>query len=130
MGYDGDKKREYQLAWMKKRREKYMADMGPCIFCGETDGLEIHHIDPDKKESHRIWSWSHKRICDELKNCVAICPHCHRVFHGILRRRPIVHGTCFAYRRGCRCSRCRAAKARYDRKNKPRRFLQDQRGFW
>lgn len=111
---------------MKKRRKKHLSERGPCIFCGATVNLEFHHLDPEEKESNSIWSWSEKRILEELKKCVVMCKHCHKTFHGILKRRPLVHGTCHAYRvYGCRCDRCRSAKAAYDKQYKERRQTAD-----
>ena len=113
MGYTGQKKREYQLGWMMDRKQEYMDKLGPCYFCDTTENLEIHHIDPESKESHKIWSWSKERIEKELMGCVVICGGCHKKLHKILNKK-IVHGTRLIYRKGCRCDECKKAKSEYE----------------
>jgi len=105
-----EEQREFQRKWISERRQKYIDEMGPCFFCGTTEDIQIHHIDPEEKETHRIWSWSDTRIRTELKKCVPLCRSCHNKLHGIYRRRPLVHGTAHAYRNYfCRCDQCRKA---------------------
>ena len=61
------KKLEYQREWYAARRVKGVAHLGgKCAQCGTTDDLEIDHIDPATKVSHRIFSWSWARIESEL----------------------------------------------------------------
>jgi len=111
MGYTGQKKKDYQLKWIKARRKKYLDQMGPCFFCGSSENIEFHHIDPTKKESHKIWSWSDDRIQAELKQCIPLCNKCHIKFHSILKQKPLLHGTLHAYQKyKCRCKYCRLAK--------------------
>lgn len=66
--------------------------------------------DPFKKFTHRIWSYSEDKIEIELKQCIALCRHCHEKFHALAKSRKIEHGTTTAYRYGCRCQECRDAK--------------------
>lgn len=89
-----------------------MAKLGPCHFCGSTENIELHHIDPDTKVSHKIWSWRKERLEAELEKCIGICKECHDKFHGLLKRKAIEHGTLHAYdQHKCRCDACRAAAA-------------------
>lgn len=118
--YTIEEKRKYQREWMAKRRKKYISKMGACFFCGTYENIEIHHIDPETKKDHKIWSWSEKRILHELKSCVAMCKSCHSKFHGILKRKPFRHGELHCYDKGaCRCELCKEAKAR---SRKPKAF--------
>lgn len=107
-------KKEYQRDWVKNRRKKLLTGMGPCVFCGSTEDIEIHHINPDAKESHKIWSWKEERAKAELKQCIPMCKDCHSLFHTFLKMKPIEHGTLHAYQRyGCRCEECKKARSDY-----------------
>lgn len=113
---DPVKMREYKREWIANRRQKYMAEYGPCYFCETTENLEIHHIDPSEKENHAIWSWSQDRIEAELAKCLILCHKCHAKMHTIMKRRPFEHGTYYAYHvYKCRCVECRAANAQAKR---------------
>lgn len=74
---DRDKQREYQRKWILSRRDEYLSDKS-CKKCGSKKNLEVDHIDPKKKLSHRIWSWSKKRREAELKKCQVLCKDCHK----------------------------------------------------
>lgn len=113
MGYkDKDQQREYQRLWMAKRREEFFSGK-VCIECDSSDDLELDHIDPAKKVTHRIWSWSDKRRNVELAKCQVLCEKCHM-------RKSIVQfknaytiprkcGTKKKYDQGCKCSACKNA---------------------
>lgn len=111
--------KDYELK-IKPRREAWVASHC-CEICGSKEDLHLHHVDPTKKISHRIWSWSDARREAELEKCIALCRKCHQEHH---RQEMIKHGTVSRYSRGgCRCELCRAAKAadnarRDRRKNK------------
>lgn len=102
---DPVKQREYQRLWVKDRRAAFFAGK-TCAHCGSTDRLELDHIDPAEKTSHRIWSWSWKRILDEASKCQILCSDCHR--RKTYEERPVKaeHGGSGMYRRGCRCVLC------------------------
>lgn len=99
-----DEQRRYMREWIRRRREAWFAENGPCARCGSEEDLLLHHRDPTKKVSHRIWSWSEKRRLEELAKCVVLCRKCHDAVH-----HPLVHGAA-GYKRGCRCQICRAAQ--------------------
>lgn len=61
---------------MRRRRNEYFADK-ECASCRSTDDLELDHVDPKRKVSHRIWSWSAQRRVEELAKCQALCVNCH-----------------------------------------------------
>lgn len=101
--------REYQRQWIAARRAAWLAGKS-CATCGATDNLEVDHIDPLKKVTHRVWSWSEKRRQAELAKCQVLCTSCH--LDKTLTDRPKAEcGTASKYRAGCRCDDCKAAQA-------------------
>ena len=75
---DKDKQREYMRVWVKARRDAWLALNGPCIKCGSFIDLEVHHVDPTQKVTHRVWSWAVKRRDEELSKCRVLCCDCHK----------------------------------------------------
>lgn len=69
--------RAYQREWWNRRRAEWVADNGPCVRCGSEDGLQVDHVDPRKKVSHKVWSWSQCRRETELAKCQVLCDACH-----------------------------------------------------
>lgn len=110
---DPEVRRAYHRERWTRRRAAYLAGKC-CAWCGATDDLQVHHRDPEKKGSHRIWSWSQQRLEAELAKCEIVCAPCHAKAHAEARRieaelrNPC--GTYQAYARGCRCDACRAAR--------------------
>lgn len=99
--------RQYQARWLRARRDAALAKLGGCCArCQATDRLEVDHIDPASKVSHRMWSWSQARLDAELAKCQLLCVRCHRAKTRAELARPIPHGTSTGYRRGCRCDAC------------------------
>ena len=84
---DAGKKRVFQLNWITARKRKYIEQMGCCVFCGSLDNIQIHHLDSSTKWSHRIWSYSQDIVELELSKCIALCGHCHGMYHALLRRK-------------------------------------------
>lgn len=110
---DIDRQRQYQRRWMRKRREEFFADK-ICLLCNGVCDLELHHRDPDKKVSHRIWSWSYDRRNEELKKCDVLCNECHKKKTADQLKVDWEHGTPYGYRtHGCRCDECREAHRLY-----------------
>jgi 5-methylcytosine-specific restriction endonuclease McrA len=72
-----EKQIAYQNTWIKKRRAEWLAANGPCVMCGSNDRLQVDHIDPSKKLTHRVWSWSETRRLQELAKCQVLCFSCH-----------------------------------------------------
>lgn len=101
------KQRAYQTNWTRQRRDEWLAANGPCRQCGSWDDLEVDHIDPNEKTSHRVWSWSKEKRDAELAKCQPLCACCHQAKTSEMQRRPITHGTRSGYNRGCRCVECR-----------------------
>jgi hypothetical protein len=109
MGYKNkDKQREYQRNWVRNNCKKYFVDK-MCNNCGSKENLELHHLDPKMKISHRIWSWSEERRLQEFNKCLILCRACHKIEtdkyfkynqHGIN-----------LYNKGCKCVICRKSNA-------------------
>lgn len=79
MGYTGEQKRAYQREWIRKRRQAWINENGPCIDCGSYDNLEVDHKDPKEKNFDPSGVWSRKaeiRLAELLK-CVVRCNPCH-----------------------------------------------------
>ena len=109
--------RRRALAKMTRLREEWLAQNGPCMKCGGRHDLHVHHRDHRTKVSHRVWSWRADRRAVELAKCEVMCRACHVLTHSLLSRKP--HGI-GAYRRGCRCEVCRAARAAQCRRYRDR----------
>ena len=103
---DPETRRAYGRGWVARRRRAFFADKC-CVDCGSTSDLELDHVDPALKVSHKIWSWSASARAAEIAKCVARCHYCHVARHAAERR--IEHST-GGYKRGCRCDVCCAAK--------------------
>ena len=102
---NANKQRSYKTKWYHEQREEYFKNK-ECKWCGSTVELVIHHVNPETKTSHKIWSWSEDRRNKELNKCVVLCDKCHRLYH--TPPTPLVHGTRNAYHeKRCRCALCR-----------------------
>lgn len=119
MGYNilVSRKNERNREWIAERRRKWFQENGPCKNCGTWENLELDHIDPSTKITHKIWSWSDKRRLAELAKCQVLCYDCHKEKTRTERlsapRKPIMHGTRTGYNRGCRCIACKHANRMY-----------------
>src|ERR1035437_10787205 len=72
-----EERREYARLWIARRRAAWFEDK-TCVVCGSTESLELHHVDPSKKVSHRVWSWSKIRRDAELAKCEVRCENHHK----------------------------------------------------
>lgn len=109
MSYTGDQKREYSRLWIKERRRLFFSDKF-CSLCGSFYSLELHHNDPKKKVSHKIFSWSKERRNEEIRKCSIVCRLCHEAISICERRSSIGmdHGSRWMYKtKKCRCFLCR-----------------------
>lgn len=79
-------KNEYQLLKKKRFWERKLEVIkklgGKCKICGLDDirVLDINHIDRDKKDKHKNYSWL-KRLQNwegDLDNIEILCANCHR----------------------------------------------------
>lgn len=82
--------------WRRKMKSNIVECMGGCcISCGYNkcnEALELHHLDPTKKEftigSIRANPRSWKIISQELDKCVLLCSICHKEYHAGVRILP------------------------------------------
>jgi hypothetical protein len=116
-----DARREYARKWMAARRAAWFAGKC-CDVCGSAESLELDHVDPATKVSHRIWSWSESRRLTELAKCRSLCKACHKKRSDQQKRKPLVHGTLTGYwRHGCRCTACKLVRNTYEREKRKAR---------
>lgn len=119
---DKARKNEYSRKWIAERKAAWLLEHGPCVKCSSWVNLNVDHIDPKLKISHRIWSWSEERRDLELAKCQVLCYTCHLEKTRIDRGWGIVfHGTLTAYDvYKCRCDLCKKVKSEKNSKRKPR----------
>lgn len=113
-----EQKREYQREYVKRKRQKHIDRMGgKCVICGSNERLEVDHMDPAIKLSHRIWSWSEARILAEVSKCQLLCREHHQAKSLDEMNYPErQHGTNLMYMKAkCRCDLCKAAHAAVNR---------------
>lgn len=113
MGYTGEKKREYQLQWLAKRRNAWIDTKGgKCNYCGSTEELHVDHIDPATKsvDPANIWSRSAEFREAELAKCQVLCRSCHEAKTAQEFAIDHPHGDRLRYDKGCRCVECKDAK--------------------
>lgn len=101
---DKKKQLEYQRIWTANRRAKFFRDKS-CVKCGSKEDLELDHIDPKLKVSHKIWSWSEDRRLAEIAKCQVLCSTCHLV-KTVDQTTQKEHGITMYTKRKCRCSVC------------------------
>jgi len=109
---DPAQQKEYQRVWIANRRTRWVKKNGPCATCGSTEDLQVDHVDPRRKATHRVWSWKKERREAELARCQVLCDSCHKEKIAVERLPP--HGTHSRYTSPtdpCRCNRCKAAHA-------------------
>lgn len=123
---DKNKQRAYNREWVKKRRTEYLKDK-ICALCNSKTDLEIDHIVPSTKISHKIWSWSQQRRDEELKKCQILCKACHRKKTNTSMCKEITHGTAGGYDRNCRCTKCKAWQSNRMKLYKERISLHEER---
>lgn len=116
---DKKKQSSYQSEWVRQRREKWLLENGPCKKCGSSLDLELDHVDPNSKISHRVWSWSALRRDAELVKCQVLCKQCHLSKTEEERVEVwFAHGTSTTYtKRKCRCDLCRDWKRQDNKRN-------------
>lgn len=112
---DKEQQRAYQREFCAKRRRDWLAANGPCRKCGSFEQLEVDHVDPETKVHHNVWSWSKARREAELAKCQVLCRQCHQRKTAEQNPRPAQHGTHSKQSKGCNCSPCRAAHAKWSR---------------
>lgn len=114
--------KEYQKNWVKKRRQDWVNENGPCKHCGSWQNLEVDHIKREDKTMHTASIWSkRKEVRDlELSKCQVLCKTCHLKKTIEESNYPgIIHGTSSGYDKySCRCDDCKLAKRKRSMKSK------------
>ena len=105
---DPEERRRYQREWMARRRAEFFSDKS-CVMCGSTDNLELDHVNPEEKVTHRIWSWARERREAEIAKCQVLCKDCHKEKSKQYLAENRQHGRTL-YGHGCRCDICVEAK--------------------
>lgn len=108
---DPEMQKAYQRQWIAERRARWFRNK-KCARCESTDNLELDHIDQNNKWTHRIWSYSWKKIMEETAKCQVLCHDCHwtKTRDEDMQYKGLVHGTLNGYKyHGCRCAACRKA---------------------
>lgn len=112
---DKDKQREYQRQWVANRKAEFFKDK-TCARCSSVNKLELDHIEPELKVSHRVWTWTKVKRLEELNKCQILCESCH-MDKTLEQRAKTDHGRAQMYQaHKCRCDECRAWKRDSDKK--------------
>jgi hypothetical protein len=121
--------REFQRLRIAARRATWFQDKS-CVDCGIKENLELHHINPITKISHRIFSWSWNRIQEETSKCVVCCVSCHKLRTAMQVHKPLVHGTYSGYmHHGCRCNLCVKEASNVRERNRKVRGRKHQKSY-
>ena len=108
--------RVYMLSRYHTRREESKRILGgKCIECGDTQNLEIDHIDRAEKKIDvaKLWSISRNRYLEELHKCQLPCREHHQ--QKTSGEVSVKHGGGKTGKRNCQCDLCRPVKNAYMR---------------
>ena len=78
---DPEAGRAFQRELYHTRRATWFRRRGGCKRCGTFEHLQVHHRDPRKKVTHRVFLLRKERRDAELAKCEALCRDCHRLRH-------------------------------------------------
>ena len=88
--------KEYMRKYVKNNYEKMVERMRAkrqaiadwkrvrgCMVCGETEPwvLDMHHLNPNEKETNPAQSATLKTFLKEADKCILLCSNCHRKVH-------------------------------------------------
>lgn len=123
--------KEYHREYNKNRyyrvRQKILLEMGgKCSICGNTEHLQIDHINGKDKSFNvsAFITYPYEKLLAEVSKCQLLCKECH--FDKTLSDRGFkkaigTHGTISSYRY-CKCEICRKAKSISNKKYKKRKL--------
>jgi 5-methylcytosine-specific restriction endonuclease McrA len=109
----------YQLERYHRRRQQAIDKLGgKCVVCGDTEDLEIDHIDYKEKKFNvaRLWSAKEELFWTEINKCQLLCKkhHIEKTVEEIGIRRPLTHGKRWAaINHKCQCADCIQFKKEY-----------------
>ena len=91
------KKSQKVIDWRNRTKQRIVQAFGnKCGICGYNtcnDAMDLHHIDPNKKEFSfgkiRANPISWTKIVPELRKCILVCANCHREIHAGLVTIPV-----------------------------------------
>lgn len=73
---------KYMTDRYHRRRQNFIDSRGGrCEKCGGAEGLEIDHIEPERKSFNigpALSGWSESRVRTELAKCQVLCNDCHK----------------------------------------------------
>lgn len=84
---DIDQQRRSQNSWMWRRRQMWMAENGPCAWCGSTQDLLVAYKNPARKtiKVASVWGRADDSRLEILSDCEVTCQKCHNVKIAIWR---------------------------------------------
>ena len=90
------KKSQRVIDWRNRTKQRIVQSFeNKCGVCGYNkcnDSLDLHHVDPSKKEFSiskiRANPASWTKIVNELRKCILVCANCHREIHNGITKIP------------------------------------------
>lgn len=78
---DLEQQRQSQNAWMWRRRQMWIAENGPCAWCGSTQELLVAYKNPARKtiKVASIWGRSQENRDKILADCEVTCREHHNM---------------------------------------------------
>lgn len=78
---DLEKQRQSQNSWMWRRRQMWIAENGPCNWCGSTHDLLVAFKNPATKQMKVASIWGRKQESRDkiLAECEVTCRKCHDI---------------------------------------------------
>ena len=68
-------RRERNQEWLKSHEK-------PCLFCGSTNNIEWHHVNPNnKKVTIKMSLNNFEKLKQEIDLCWCLCNTCHQQLH-------------------------------------------------
>ena len=126
---DPERQREYLREWIRALTEGLAGGERPVPPMWLVERLEVDHIDPTTKVSHRLWSYSVARRDDELAKCQVLCHACHAEKTARYIRSKVAHGSVtMAVKLRCRCTECLAYRKARNQLARERRRVRRGRG--
>lgn len=113
----------YMSEYMLGRYHALMAEArkslgDKCVVCGDTERLEMDHIDRSTKLFTISMGWSRapEEFWSEVAKCQLLCRRHHE--EKTMREQSIGHGEGLTGKRNCLCDKCRPLKNAYSRVKK------------